>query len=93
MPEGAANLSDTLPAATPVRYAQAEAVPSTMPCARVGEQWGAEGKQLVGRGVLQFGSDPAKGGVGVATGVGVGAPGVGVEPDNRGGPVDRAGRR
>jgi hypothetical protein len=37
-------------------------------------------------------------GVGVAPGVGVGAPGVGVAPGagadvNRGGPVDRAGRR
>jgi hypothetical protein len=32
-------------------------------------------------------------GVGVAPGAGAGAPGPGVAPGNRGGPVDRAGRR
>ena len=32
-------------------------------------------------------------GLGAAPGVGAGAPGVGTEPGNRGGPVDRPGRR
>jgi hypothetical protein len=36
---------------------------------------------------------PGTAGVGVTPGVGVGAPGVGVAPANRGGPVNRAGVR
>jgi hypothetical protein len=36
---------------------------------------------------------PGAAGVGVTPGVGVGAPGVGVAPANRGGPVNRAGVR
>ena len=63
---------------------------------------GAPGVGVVDPGVNQPGAAgnvgvPRAGarapGVGVVPGVGAGAPGPGVEAGNRGGPVDRAGRR
>lgn len=55
-------------------------------------------RQAPGVGAPGVGVAPGVGapGVGVAPGVGAGAPGVGIRPGtpaNRGGPVDRAGRR
>ena len=58
---------------------------------------GVARRSTVGVGAPGVGVTPGVGagapGVGVTPGVGVGAPGAGVAPANRGGPVNRVGRR
>lgn len=58
---------------------------------------GVARRSTVGAGAPGVGVTPGVGvgapGAGAARGVGAGAPGVGAEPANRGGPVNRAGRR
>ena len=58
---------------------------------------GVARRSSVGAGAPGVGVTPGVGagapGVGATPGVGAGAPGVGAEPANRGGPVNRAGRR